>query len=110
MGFPLQFPPFISSLHRCITDALESIFGVADSRLSWSSQEVVVHLNLMEIREVFMALTSLEERITGQALILTTDNATVVAYVSRLWDSNLIPVPDDTEIMEWVSMHEVEIS
>lgn len=48
----------------------------------WSPEESLLHINLLELLAVFRALLCWYEKLRGRAVMLLTDNTTVVAYVN----------------------------
>ena len=42
----------------------------------------MVHINSLELRAVFLVLKSLEVHVTGQSLLIHSDNTTVVSYIN----------------------------
>ena len=49
----------------------------------WSHAHLDEHINLLEMRAVFLALNHFKTRIQGQPLLVATDNTTVVAYLQN---------------------------
>ena len=49
----------------------------------WSEEEKQEHINLLELRAVYLALQAFQQRVTHQSVALMCDNATVVAYVNK---------------------------
>ena len=49
----------------------------------WSPEESLLHINLLELLAVFRALLCWHEKLRGRAVMLLTDNTTVVAYVKH---------------------------
>ena len=49
----------------------------------WLEQEKLLHINLLEIKAMFLALQSFQELVTGRRVTAMCDNSTVVAYVNR---------------------------
>ena len=84
VGVPLSSPP--PDL-RLFTDA--SLLGwgahLLDQFVSgtWTEEESREHINLLELKAVFLALQAFQHRVVGQSVALMCDNSTVVAYVNK---------------------------
>ena len=55
----------------------QSVSGV------WSAQEKLLHINLLEVKALFLALQAFQEDVTGHHVTAMCDNSTVVAYVNK---------------------------
>ena len=49
----------------------------------WSNQETSLHINILEMKALFLALQAFRGTITDQRVTAICDNSTVVAYVSK---------------------------
>ena len=49
----------------------------------WSGAQLEEHINLLEMRAVFLSLCQFQAVIQGQSLLVATDNSTVVAYLQN---------------------------
>ena len=49
---------------------------------TWSLEESLVLINSLELRAVFLALKCLEVYVSGQSLLVRSDNATIVSYIN----------------------------
>ena len=49
----------------------------------WSEQEKSLHINLLEMRALFLALQSFQELVAGRHVTAMCDNSTVVAYINK---------------------------
>ena len=49
---------------------------------TWSLEESLVLINSLELRAVFLALKFLEVYVSGQSLLVCSDNATIVSYIN----------------------------
>jgi ribonuclease HI len=49
----------------------------------WSGLQLAEHINLLEMRAVLLALKHFHDLVQGQALVIATDNTTVVAYLQN---------------------------
>ena len=56
-----------------------------DQRASgkWSEEEKMLHINLLEMKAVWLGLQSFQKIVTGHRVTVMCDNSTVVAYVSK---------------------------
>ena len=60
-----------------------------------SNQEKALHINVLELKAMFLALKSLQNKILNQRILIATDNATVVSYLNKQvathsWDMCLL--------------------
>ena len=49
----------------------------------WSEQEKLLHINLLEMKTMFLVLQSFQELVTGRRVTSMCSNLTVVAYVNK---------------------------
>ena len=49
----------------------------------WSAQEKLLHINLLEMKALFLGLQAFQEDVAGHHVTAMCDNSTVVAYVSK---------------------------
>ena len=49
----------------------------------WSAQEKLLHINLLEMKALFLALQAFQEDVAGHHVTVMCDNSTVVAYVNK---------------------------
>ena len=49
----------------------------------WTEQERQEHINLLELKAVYLALQAFQHRVAHQSVALMCDNSTVVAYVNK---------------------------
>ena len=84
MGVPFGMPA--PDLHL-YSDASRSGWGahLLDRSVSgvWSAQESSLHINLLEMKALFLALQSFQEMVTGHHVTAMCDTSTVVAYINR---------------------------
>ena len=68
-------------------DASSSGWGahLLDQNVSgvWSAQEKLLHINLLEVKALFLALQAFQEDVAGHHVTAMCDNSTVVAYVNK---------------------------
>ena len=50
---------------------------------SWSLQEKGLHINVLELKAVFLALRHFKDQCQDQTVLVATDNSTVVAYINQ---------------------------
>ena len=49
----------------------------------WSPQEKGLHINVLELKAVFLALRHFKDQCQDQPVLVATDNSTVVAYINK---------------------------
>ena len=68
-------------------DASSSGWGahLLDQNVSgvWSDQEKLLHINLLEMKALFLGLQAFQEDVSGHHVTAMCDNSTVVAYVNK---------------------------
>ena len=62
---------------------------------NWTSQEKTLHINVLELKAVFLALKSFQNKILNKRILIASDNATVVSYLNKQggthsWDMCLL--------------------
>ena len=69
------------------SDASSSGWGahLLDQNVSgvWSDQEKLLHINLLEMKALFLGLQAFQEDVSGHHVTVMCDNSTVVAYVNK---------------------------
>ena len=69
------------------SDASSSGWGahLLDQNVSgvWSAQEKLLHINLLEMKALFLGLQAFQEEVAGHHVTSMCDNSTVVAYVNK---------------------------
>ena len=69
------------------SDASSSGWGahLLDQNVSgvWSAQEELLHINLLEMKALFLALQAFQEDVAGHHVTAMCDNSTVVAYINK---------------------------
>ena len=82
----VQFGTPTPDLHL-YSDASSSGWGahLLDQNVSgvWSAQEKLLHINLLEMKALFLALQAFQEDVAGHHVTAMCDNSTVVAYVNK---------------------------
>ena len=83
-GVPVMIPPPEMTL---FTDASRSGWGAHLEELVasgvWTEDDQHLHINLLELRAVFLALQAFQNRLMGHRVALMSDNTTVVAYINK---------------------------
>ena len=68
-------------------DASKEVWGTHlnefTTRGSWSIPESKLHINLLELKAVFLALKEFQDLCVGKILLVATGNTTVVAYINK---------------------------
>ena len=57
--------------------------GDSTARGVWSDKESRLHINFLELKEVFLALRSFELLCKNQIVLIAPDNSTVVSYINK---------------------------
>ena len=69
------------------TDASNQGWGAHFENLTvsgtWTRQETILHINVLELKVVFLALKSFQNQILNKRILIATDNATVVSYLNK---------------------------
>ena len=50
---------------------------------NWTDQGKLLHINVLELKAVFLALKSFQNKILDKRVLIATDNATVVSYLNK---------------------------
>ena len=83
-GMPFQVP---SPTDTLFTDASLSGWGAhfREFHVSglWDTQDQQLHINLLEMKPVFLAISRLSFVLRHQVIIIATDNTTVLSYLKR---------------------------
>ena len=82
----VRFGAPVPDLHL-YSDASSSGWGahLLDQNVSgvWSDQEKLLHINLLEMKALFLGLQDFQEDVAGHHVTAMCDNSTVVAYVNK---------------------------
>ena len=82
----VRFGTPVPDLHL-YSDASSSGWGahLLDQNVSgvWSAQEKLLHINLLEMKALFLGLQAFQEVVAGHHVTAMCDNSTVVAYVNK---------------------------
>ena len=72
---------------QLFTDASDEGWGAHLEQSStqglWSPQEKGLHINVLELKAVFLALRHFKDQCQDQTVLVATDNSTVVAYINK---------------------------
>ena len=78
------------------SDASSSGWGahLLDQNVSgvWSAQEKLLHINLLEMKALFLGLQAFQEKVAGHHVTAMCDNSTVVAYVNKRGHGVQVPM------------------
>ena len=85
----------IPFFHKCIKSRLPSSFRKHDSQWQLDRSRKLLHINVLELKAVFLALKELSKQILDKRVLIATHNATVVSYLSKQegthsWDRCLV--------------------
>ena len=72
-----------ASVYRRLKQRLGAHLGDSTARGIWSDPESRLHINILELRAVFLALKSFENLCRDQIVLIATDNTTVVSYINK---------------------------
>ena len=76
----------------------------------WSREERDLYVNILKMKVVILALDTILDKVSGESVVLMSENTTVVAYLRRHWDavsrvmSNLA-----LEVVLWTEIHSVNL-
>ena len=107
-GRPSGHPPPLEL--RLYSDASRSGWGahLLDRSASglWSDQETSLHINILEMKALFLALQAFREVVTNQRVTAMCDNSTVVAYVCKQGGTVSDPLCELTgQLLRWTEDH-----
>ena len=71
------------SIHRCFPKRLGAHLEHHTASGLWNQVESRLHINILELKTVFLALKSFENQLLNQNLLISTDNSSVVAYLNK---------------------------
>ena len=99
---------------RLYSDASRSGWGahLLDRSVSgiWSNQESSLHINLLEMKALFLALQSFVDVVTDHRVTAMCDNSTVVAYVNKQGGTVSDPLCSLTrQLLRWTESHNVHL-
>ena len=99
-GIPSGAPPPPQKKEPCLySDASRSGWGahLLDQSVSglWSKRETSLHINILEMKALFLTLQTFQDTITSQRVTAMCDNSTVVVYVNKRGDRIRLPLRAD---------------
>ena len=111
-GAAFEGPPPPPPELRLYWDASRSGWGahLLDQSASglWSNQETSLHINILEMKALFLALQAFREMVTDQRVTAMCDNSTVVAYVSKQGGTVSDSLCELTgQLLRWTEDHNV---
>ena len=72
---------------QLFTDASNKGWGAhldqSSTKGLWSDREKRLHINVLELKAVFLALRNFKDQCQNQTVLVATDNSTVVAYINK---------------------------
>ena len=72
---------------QLFTDASNESWGAhleqASTKGLWSDREKRLHINVPELKAVYLALQRFKDQCQNQTVLVATDNSTVVAYINK---------------------------
>ena len=72
----------------------------------WSDQETLFHINILEIKALFLTLQAFQDVVTNQRVTAMCDNSTVVAYVCKQGGTVLDSLCELTgQLLRWTEDH-----
>ena len=87
-GCPLH-PQQLNTL--IFTDASNQGWGARKSDSgTWTSQEKILHINVLELKAVFLALKSFQNQILNKRILIATDNGTCVSWFGASWPTAIL--------------------
>nr|KAG5707751.1 hypothetical protein BaRGS_003326 [Batillaria attramentaria] len=113
-GVPLTSPP--PSLSLC-TDASQEGWGAhllpnfEVTHGLWSPEEKLAHINVLELRAVWLALQHWCPLVSKQPVLVLTDNSTVVAYIRKQGGTRSTQLCELTrDLLLWCESQDVTLS
>lgn len=67
----------------------------------WTEKESHMHINLLELRAIYLALTHLSHLLKGRHVLIRTDNISAKAYVNKQGGSKSLLNKEALKIMQW---------
>ena len=76
----------------------------------WSHQESSLHINLLEMKALFLALRSFKDLVTGHRVTAMCDNSTVVAYVNKQGGTVSSALCSLTgQLLRWAEIRDIQL-
>ena len=77
----------------------------------WSVQEKLLHINLLEMKALFLALQSFQELVAGRRVTAMCDNSTVVAYINKQgWTGSRSLCSLASQLLRWTESLDVHLN
>ena len=80
---PSSQRPEYPTLYRCLKRRLGCSLRASRYKGLWSDREKWQHINVLELKAVYLALRSFKDQCQNQTMLVATDNSTVVAYINK---------------------------
>ena len=80
---PSSYRPQYPTLYRRLKEGWGSHLEPSSTQGLWSPQEKGLHINVLELKAAFLALRRFKDQCQDQAVLVATDNSTVVAYITN---------------------------
>ncbi|XP_063790602.1 uncharacterized protein LOC134945328 [Pseudophryne corroboree] len=72
----------------------------------WSCQETCLHINILELRAIYNALSQAETLLRDKSVLIQSDNITAVAHVNRQGGTrSRVAMAEATRILRWAGNH-----
>ena len=86
----------------------EPTSSIVQRRGLWSDQETSLHINILEMKALFLALQTFQDVVTNQRVTAMCDNSTVVAYVCKQGGTVSDTLYELTgQLLRWTEAHNV---
>ena len=72
-----------TTIHRCVRQGLGYTFGKPDSQWNVVGHEANLHINILELKAVFLAIRSFQTHLVSKRALVASDNATAVSYLNK---------------------------
>jgi hypothetical protein len=111
---PLNIASNKDSQLQVFTDASQKGWGGhlegEEIQGDWNPQEQTLHINVLELMAVQNTFIAFEEQLRGKAVLISTDNTTVVAYIRKQGGTRSVPLFQlAKELWEWVSERHITL-
>ena len=77
----------------------------------WGPQDRRCHINLLELRAVWLGLQAFRDSLVGTSVVAMSDNTTVVAYIRNQGGTHSRSLCDETlQLLQWAREHQVSLT
>ena len=77
---------------------------------TWSPQQSALHINLLEMKAVFLVLKFFLSHIVNKTVMVRSDNSTVCAYINKMGGTKSLPLCQEvTSLWNWCWDHNVDL-